>query len=202
MPILPPQLLFCEEFSSCRKQGIWSTGTGMGCMVFFRIILPENSNGPIACSLGRRRRRGTRWWRRRLKLSISWLRLGLNAGILSAATRGRVIHYSTRYGNAMTVCVHALYIAHVVTLLGDIPGAAPRPRANQASSQQAAARADGGACSSSNRRPRCGAKSCSYSSARHAAGGRSPVRRGTPCLLQRELPALVIICTKLFETFA
>lgn len=156
----------------------------------------------LNCSSGRRRRRVSRRRRGRLKLSISRLRGRSNARILRATTHGRIVHYSARYGNTVAICVHALDIAHVITLLGDISRGAPRARPNQTSPQQAATRANCGTCSASNRRSRRGAQPGSYGRACHAARRRSLVRRGTAGLLNRELPALVIISAKLIETFS
>ena len=102
----------------------------------------------------------------------------------------------------MTVGIHALYIAHVVTLLGNVSRSAPCACAHQASPQQAAARTDRSAWSSPDRRPRGGAKSGSYSSACHTAGCRSLIRRRAASLLNGELSALIIISTKLLEAFA
>ncbi|OJY07985.1 MAG: hypothetical protein BGO99_06310 [Nitrosospira sp. 56-18] len=102
----------------------------------------------------------------------------------------------------MAICVHALDIAHVIALLGDIPRGAPRARANQASPQQAAARANCSACSASNRCPSRSAKPCPHSGTCHAARRRGLVRRGPTGLLDCKLPALIIISAKLLETFA
>jgi hypothetical protein len=102
----------------------------------------------------------------------------------------------------MTICVHALYIAHVVTLLPDIRRAASRARACQASSQQASACANGSPRSATDRRPRRSAQPGSYGRACYAARGGGLVWRGPAGLLKRELPALVIIGAKLLETLA